>query len=151
MNPKPTVLFLCTGNACRSQMAEGWARAMWGHQFEVYSAGVAPAGVDPLAVEIMKEAGVDISSHWSKHVSQLSDKSFDFVVILCEMAAASCPNFSGPARVIRTPVEDPVRLTRGVADLETKRGIYRRIRDEIRQLIETLPQSLADQHPQQVS
>lgn len=143
MDQKPTILFLCTGNACRSQMAEGWARVMLGHQFEVYSAGTAPAGLDPVAVQVMAEAGVDISSHRSKHVLELGEKSFDYVVILCEMAAANCPTFPASSRVLRIPVDDPVRLARQAETPEAKLAIYRRVRDEIRHLVETLPERLS--------
>ncbi len=101
MNAKPRILFLCTGNACRSQMAEGWARAAPRRPIRVRLRRVAPAGVDPVAIQVMAEAGVDISSHRSKHVLEVSDRPFDYVVTLCEEAAQNCPTLPGPARVIR--------------------------------------------------
>src|SRR5690606_24310724 len=88
---KLKVLFLCTGNACRSQMSEGWARHLRGDQIDTFSAGVAPHGLDPRAVQVMAEAGVDISAHTSKHLDTLLHLPFDYVITVCDNAAGSCP------------------------------------------------------------
>ncbi|MCS7237861.1 MAG: arsenate reductase ArsC [Thermoguttaceae bacterium] len=141
------VLFLCTGNACRSQMAEGWARHLHADKLEAYSAGVAPAGVDPVAVQMMAEVGVDISRHRSKHVAEFDGQAFDAVVILCHYAAESCPNFPGQTRVIRRPFDDPVRLARLAESPEAALAIYRRVRDEIRDFVAGLPELLASSKP----
>src|SRR5512147_1334774 len=93
------VLFLCTGNACRSQMAEGWARALKGDVIEAYSAGVLPLKVLPDTVEVMREAGVDISAQRSKHVREVMDIPFDYVVTVCDYAREVCPVFPGKAKV----------------------------------------------------
>lgn len=138
----PRVLFLCTGNACRSQMAEGWTRHLYGDKVQAYSAGVAPAGLDPVAVQIMAEAGVDISHQRSKHVAEFNGQTFDAVIILCDFAAESCPNFPGPTRVIRRPFDDPVRLARRAETVEAALDVYRRVRDEIREFVASLPKLL---------
>src|SRR5690554_2055688 len=106
------VLLLCTGNACRSQMSEGWARNLKGELIEAYSAGVAPHGVDPRAVWVMNEAGVDISGHTSKHVETLLHVPFDYVVTVCDDAAESCPIFPGTAKKVHRGFQDPPRLAR---------------------------------------
>jgi arsenate reductase len=136
------VLFLCTGNSCRSQMAEGWARHLKSDVIEPYSAGVATRGRNPNAVQVMEEAGVDISGQNSKHVDDLKDVEFDYVVTVCDRAAESCPMFPGKARVVHRSFDDPPRLARDAASEEEALGHYRRVRDEIRQYIETLPGDL---------
>ncbi len=110
------VLFLCTGNACRSQMAEGWARALKGDRLEAFSAGVAPCYVHPLARKVMAEAGVDISGQYSKHVDDLAGISFDYVVTLCDYAAVRCPVVPGEGKRRHKPFEDPIEaFSAGVA------------------------------------
>lgn len=136
------VLFLCTGNSCRSQMAEGWARHLKGDAIEAYSAGVATHGMNPSAVAAMGEAGVDITSQHSKHVDELADVEFDFVVTVCDNAAESCPIFRGAAKVVHQPFDDPPRLAREAASEEEAMEHYRRVRDEIRDYIKTLPEAL---------
>src|SRR5688572_24407138 len=91
--PKPKVLFLCTGNSCRSQMAEGWTRHLKGELIEAYSAGIDPRGLDPTAVEVMAEVGVDISGQRSKDVNELRFVLFDFVVTVCDRAMRNCPAY----------------------------------------------------------
>jgi arsenate reductase (thioredoxin) len=142
MSEKIKVLFLCTGNSCRSQMAEGWARWLKGDRIEPCSAGVEVKGVDPLAVKVMAEAGVDISSHRSKHVREVMHVPFDHVVTVCSHARETCPVLPGPARKTHVEFDDPPFLTRGISDEEEKRAVYRRVRDEIRAYIESLPGSL---------
>ena len=104
------VLFLCTGNSCRSQMAEGWARSLKGNRIEAYSAGVKPGALNSDAVRVMAEAGVDISGHHSKHVDELSNVHFDFVVTVCDDAHESCPIFPGSATIVHHSFDDPPRL-----------------------------------------
>lgn len=136
------VLFLCTGNTCRSQMAEGWARHLHGDSIEARSAGVAPHGVDPRAIIVMREAGVDISEHTSKHIDTLLDMPFDLVVTVCDNAAESCPVFPGRTRMLHRGFEDPPRLVKSAATEEEALAHYRRIRDEIRAFIEQLPDQM---------
>jgi arsenate reductase len=139
---KTRVLFLCTGNSCRSQMAEGWARALKGDVLEAHSAGVETHGLNPRAVAVMTEAGVDISQQRSKHVDELKDVEFDFVVTVCDRAHESCPLFPGRTRVVHVGFDDPPRLAEGAASEEEALAQYRRVRDEIRAFVETLPEAL---------
>jgi arsenate reductase (thioredoxin) len=137
------LLFLCTGNACRSQMAEGWGRALLGEYFEVHSAGVKPHGVDPRAVHVMAEVDVDIRSHHSKHVDELVDIDFDVVVTVCDNAAGECPVYPGSVTRIHHAFDDPPRLAREAAPDEDAQLLpYRRVRDEIRDFVATLPRQL---------
>lgn len=135
-------LFLCTGNSCRSQMAEGWARALKGDALIARSAGVFPHAIDPRALLVMQEAGVDISGQYSKHVDEVADIPFDFVVTVCDAAAEACPVFPGRARVIHRGFADPPRLAREADSEDDALDHYRRVRDEIRTFIETLPEAL---------
>ena len=139
---KLKVLFLCTGTACRSQMAEGWARALKRDGLEPYSAGIATHGLNPLAVKVMAEAGVDISGQYSKHVDELRDVKFDYVVTVCGNAHESCPVFPGKAQVLHRGFEDPPKLAAQAASEEEALPHYRRVRDEIRAYVETLPEGL---------
>jgi arsenate reductase len=138
------VLFLCTGNSCRSQMAEGWARHLKGDAIEAYSAGVATHGMNPHAVAVMAEAGVDITSQHSKHVDELSEIEFDYVVTVCDNAAESCPIFRGQAQIVRQTFDDPPRLAREAASEAEALGHYRRVRDEIRDYVASLPAALTE-------
>lgn len=141
---KPKVLFLCTGNACRSQMAEGWARHLRGDRIEVWSAGVETHGLDPRAVKVMAEAGVDISGHRSKHVSEVLDIPFDLVITVCDSARESCPVFPRPVRKIHRNFDDPPRHAKSAGSEEEALDVYRRVRDEIRSFVETIPSMLDD-------
>ena len=147
MPDRLTVLFLCTGNSCRSQMAEGFAKALRGDTIEAYSAGVAPHGIDPRAVRVMNEAGVDISGGESTHVNDLLGRGVDFdvVVTVCDHAHETCPVFPGRTRVVHRGFDDPPRLARGAATEEEALSHYRRVRDEIRAFVETLPDSIAEE------
>jgi arsenate reductase (thioredoxin) len=136
------VLFLCTGNSCRSQMAEGWARHLRGDVIEPYSAGIEKHGMNPHAVKVMAEAGVDLSKHHSKTLEDMGSVPFDFVVTVCGHANEHCPIFPGKAKVVHVGFEDPPKLTRWMADGEEKLAVYRRVRDEIRRFVETLPWAL---------
>jgi len=133
------VLFLCTGNSCRSQMAEGWARALKGDVIEAYSAGIATHGLNPNAVKVMAEAGVDISGHQSKNVADLMDVPFDYVVTLCGHANETCPMFPGKAKVVHVGFDDPPKLAKEARTQEEALGHYRRVRDDIRAFIDKLP------------
>lgn len=142
MSRKLNVLFLCTGNSCRSQMAEGWARTLKGDVIEPYSAGIAPHGLDPLAVRVMAEAGVDMSTHRSKDLAEFSGVEFDFVVTVCDHARESCPIFPGKSQIVHVGFDDPPRLARGAGGEEEALRHYRRVSDEIRSFVETLPDGL---------
>jgi arsenate reductase len=139
------ILFLCTGNSCRSQMAEGWARRLKGDQIEPYSAGIEAHGLNPNAVRVMAEAGVDISGHRSKHLDELRGVEFDCVVTVCGDAQGHCPLFPGRARIIHVACDDPPRLAAGARTEHERLAFYRRVRDEIRDFVETLPDSLFSQ------
>jgi arsenate reductase len=136
------VLFLCTGNSCRSQMAEGWARHLKADVIEAYSAGIEKHGMNPHAVKVMAEAGVDITGQRSKTVAELGPVQFDYVVTVCGHANEHCPLFPGKAKVVHVGFDDPPKLTKHLPDGEEKLVIYRRVRDQIRAFIETLPDAL---------
>jgi len=142
---KLKVLFLCTGNSCRSQMAEGWARHLKGDVMEAYSAGIETHGLNPNAVKVMAEAGVDISGHRSRHLDKLSDVPFDYVVTVCDHAHESCPLFPGKTKVVHVGFDDPPRLAKDAQTEEEALNCYRRVRDEIKAFVESLPGSLAGQ------
>jgi arsenate reductase len=141
---KTKVLFLCTGNSCRSQMAEGWARHLKSDVIEPYSAGIESHGLNPLAVKAMAEAGVDISNHRSKLVDELKGIEFDYVVTVCDNANESCPLFPGKTKVVHVGFDDPPRLARQAKTDEEAFSHYRRVRDEIRAFVETLPDGLKE-------
>jgi arsenate reductase len=139
---KLKVLFLCTGNSCRSQMAEGWARALKSDVLEPYSAGIEKHGMNPHAVKVMAEAGMDISTHYSKTPAEIGGVEFDYVVTVCGHADENCPVFPGKTKVVHVGFEDPPKLTKHLPDGEAKLAVYRRVRDEIRRFVEELPASL---------
>ncbi|MGE4292245.1 MAG: arsenate reductase ArsC [Desulfovibrio sp.] len=136
------ILFLCTGNSCRSQMAEGFARALKPGVIEAWSAGVETHGLNPRAVAVMAEAGVDISGHVSKLVDDLPDVDFDYVITLCGHASENCPFFPGKVRRLHVGFDDPPSLAQNAASEEEALGHYRRVRDEIRDWILGMPNSL---------
>ena len=133
---KLKILFLCTGNSCRSQMAEGWAKALKSDSLEVWSAGVETHGMNERAVQVMGEAGVDISGHHSKLVGDLLHVPFDYVITVCDNARESCPVFPGRVSVVHHGFEDPPLLAKEARDEEEELEIYRRVRDEIRGFVE---------------
>jgi len=139
---KIKILFLCTGNSCRSQMAEGWARHLKADIIEAQSAGLEKHGLNPLAVKAMAEAGVDISGHISTLIDELPDLDFDYVITVCDNAHESCPLFPGRSRIIHKGFDDPPRLAAGTADEEEALVLYRQVRDEIRDFIAQLPDNL---------
>ncbi|MEW6009390.1 MAG: arsenate reductase ArsC [Candidatus Omnitrophota bacterium] len=129
---KKRVLFLCTGNSARSQMAEGFLKALAGEKFEVFSAGVMPIKVSPLAIKVMQEVGVDISKEYSKSVTKFSNQKFDYVITLCDSAKQTCPVFGGQYKNMHWSIEDPNQAfgTQG-----EQLDFFRKIRDEIRAYI----------------
>ena len=138
---RPRILFLCTGNSCRSQMAEGWARSLRADLFDAYSAGIEKHGLNPRAVQVMAEAGVDITSQESQKLEDLPTQQFDLVVTVCGHANENCPVFPGQGRVVHIPFDDPPKLARDATSEEEALIHFRRVRDEIRALVETLPDS----------
>jgi len=135
---KLRVLFLCTGNSARSQIAEAWANALAGDVLEARSAGTSPKGLDPRVVEVMAEAGIDVSGQRSKPVEELLHLQFDLVVTVCDAARESCPTFPGRVRHLHAGFDDPPRLAAAAASEEEAAAVYRRIRDEIRAFVEGL-------------
>ncbi len=135
---KQKVLFLCTGNSCRSQMAEGWARHLHGDRFDVWSAGIETHGLNPYAVRVMQEAGVDISGHHSKLLEELTDVVFDLVISVCSHADEHCPLFPGNTKVVYHGFDDPPKLAEGVSSEDEKLEEYRKVCGEIRSFVATL-------------
>jgi arsenate reductase (thioredoxin) len=136
------VLFLCTGNSCRSQMAEAWTRHLKADLIEPYSAGVEPRGVDPMAIKVMAEAGIDMSGQVSKDVASLQHLEFDYVITLCDNAHDACPFFPAKTRVLHIGFDDPPKLAAGARTEDESMACYRRVRDEIKKFVESLPDSL---------
>lgn len=145
--PKPeralNVLFLCTGNSCRSQMAEGWTRHLRGDLLVPYSAGVKPGRLDPNAVRVMAEVGVDIGGHRPKHIDELANTPFDCVVTVCDNARESCPVYPAHTLVIHRAFDDPPHVAQHAPTDDERIAVYRRVRDEIREFVATLPQLIA--------
>lgn len=135
---KKRVLILCTGNSARSQMAEGLLRHDSGDRFEVFSAGVNPSSVRPEAIAAMRELGIDISGHRSKHVAEFSGQNFDYVLTVCDNARESCPIFGGEAVVLHSSFLDPATAAGSEAE---RLVVFRKVRDEIRDYLRTFPAS----------
>lgn len=142
MNDKSKILFLCTGNSCRSQMAEGLCTSLLGDNFESYSAGIVKHGLNPFAVKVMLEIGIDISGHFSKTVDDLDGRDFDYVVTVCDNAHETCPYFPARTGIIHRGFDDPPRLARNAETEEEALEHYRGVRDEIREFIRELPAAL---------
>jgi arsenate reductase len=123
-------------------MAEGWAKALKADSIEAYSAGIETHGLNPNAVKVMAEAGVDISTHRSQHVDELKDVAFDYVVTVCGHADEHCPAFTGQAKIVHVGFDDPPKLAADAANEAEALDHYRRVRDQIRQFIEGLPEAL---------
>ncbi len=138
---KTKVLFLCTGNSCRSQIAEGWAEHLKGNVIDAYSAGIRPIGVSSRAIKVMAEAGVDISNHKSQHMDEFQGIDFDYVVTLCDNISAHCPVFKGKAEVIHKSFEDPY-LAPG--DDENVMAVFREVRDQIKAFVGKMPENLRE-------
>ena len=138
---KKNIMFLCTGNSCRSQMAEGWARKYWGNEFNVYSAGTKKHGMNERAMKVMKEAGVDLSSHYSKTVEELPQVMFDYVVTVCDHAHENCPYFPS-GKIVHVGFQDPPALTKEMTNEEEILSVYRRVRDEIEAFVKDMKKTL---------
>ena len=139
---KLKVLFLCTGNSCRSQMAEAWTRHLKGDLLEPYSAGVQPHAIDPRAIRVMAEVGIDISQYQSKDVSAFKNIEFDYVITVCDRAHESCPFFPAKTKVLHVGFDDPPKFAGISKSEEEAMAHYRRVRDEIKRFVETLPEAL---------
>ena len=144
VNQKLKVLFLCTGNSCRSQMAEGWAKKLKGDVINAYSAGVEPHGMNQRAIKVMSEVGVELSTHHSKHVNELKEVPFDYVVTVCDHANETCPIFPGKTKVVHVGFNDPPRLAKYAASEEDALRHYRTVRDQIREFVEHMPGALEE-------
>ncbi|MCC7146456.1 MAG: arsenate reductase ArsC [Phycisphaeraceae bacterium] len=137
------ILFLCTGNSCRSQMAEGLARSLKSDLLEPYSAGIETHGLNPQAVQVMAEIGIDISKQQSKTVAAVRDVPFDYVVTVCGHAHETCPTWLGnKAQVIHVGFDDPPKLAQNARTPEEALNHYRKVRDEIAAFVRSLPQAL---------
>ena len=138
MNKEKNILFLCTGNSCRSQMAEGLARTIFPKNWNIHSAGTVAIGVHPLSIEVMKEIGIDISKQYSKTIDDIPIEKIDIVITLCGNAKDRCPVF--PRKVLQEhwPIDDPISLS-GTKELMTA---FRRIRDDIHSRIKQLAKTL---------
>lgn len=132
---KLKVLFLCTGNSCRSQMAEAWAKHLKHLSIEAYSAGIEMHGLNKYAVKVMSEVGIDISNCRSKTLAEFSNVLFDFVITLCGNAQETCPIFPGKAKVIHQGFDDPPKLAANARTEEEILSHYRRVRDQIKEFI----------------
>jgi arsenate reductase len=139
------IMFLCTGNSCRSQMAEGWARHLRGDVIEPCSAGIEARGLDPRAVRVMAEAGVDISGQQSKRVADLQNVALDYVITVCGHANEHCPVLPSAVRVVHVGFDDPPILAAAARNEEEALNHYRRVRDEIRAFVMQLPEVLTNQ------
>jgi arsenate reductase len=133
---KMKVLFLCTGNSCRSQIAEGWARYLRGDIMDVYSAGIAPGTLNQMAVKIMAEAGVDISAQRPKHIDELKDIDFDYVVTLCDEARESCPVFPHKTKLFHKTFEDPTFM---IGTEQQIKAAFVKLRERIKEFTEKMP------------
>ena len=142
---KIKILFLCTGNSCRSQMAEGWTRHLKSDIIETWSAGIETHGLNKDAVKVMAEADVDISGHHSKHIDEIKHITFDWVITVCDNANESCPVFPGKVNRFHISFDDPPRLAEKAKTPEEALSHYRRVRDEIRSFVSQLPGNLSEQ------
>lgn len=143
MDKKLKILFLCTGNSCRSQMAEGWAKKLKSETIEAFSAGIETHGLNPDAVKVMEESGIDISGQKSKLVNEFLDMDLDAVITVCGHAHETCPYFPPKCKVIHVGFDDPPRMARELAEkgesAEKQLDCYRQIRDEIKAFVEQMP------------
>ncbi|OHB59442.1 MAG: arsenate reductase [Planctomycetes bacterium RBG_13_44_8b] len=136
---KLNILFLCTGNSCRSQMAEGWAKKLKGDCIEAFSAGVFPTKVHPCVIQVMAQAGIDLTGHYSKHLDELAGIDFDYVITLCDNANELCPVYPKKTKIIHKPFADPTVI---MGTDEIIMNAFRKTRDQIRDFVVTLPESL---------
>ena len=131
------VLFLCTGNSCRSQMAEGFGKALKNEKYNFYSAGTKKHGLNSRAIQVMKEVDIDISKHESKTTDDLPNETMDYILTVCSDANENCPYFPG-GKIVHLGFDDPPRLTESMEDEEEILKVYRRVRDEIRAMVENI-------------
>jgi arsenate reductase len=143
---KIKVLFLCTGNSCRSQIAEGWAKHLKGDIMDVYSAGIAPRNLNQMAVKVMAETGVDISAQRPKHVDELKDIDFDYVVTVCDNARENCPIFSRKTKLFHKTFEDPTFMTGTEQQIK---AAFVKLRDQMKEFIEKMPGILEKENAEQ--
>ena len=143
---KIKVLFLCTGNSCRSQIAEGWAKHLKSDIMDVYSAGIAPGTLNQMAVKIMAEAGVDISSQRPKHIDELKDINFDYVVTVCDNAREACPIFPRKTRLFHKTFEDPTFM---IGTEQQIKAAFVKLRDRMKKFIEKMPEILEKESTEQ--
>jgi arsenate reductase (thioredoxin) len=139
---KLKILFLCTGNSCRSQMAEGWCRHLKSNLIEPFSAGIEKHGLNPYAVKVMAEAGVDISGQKSKLVTELGNIKFNYVITVCGHADENCPVFAGNATIIHIGFDDPPKMAEKFSDDDLKLDCYRKVRDQLKKFIIGLPNNI---------
>jgi arsenate reductase len=144
MDKKLKILFLCTGNSCRSQMAEGWTKALKSDEIEAVSAGIETHGLNPNAVKVMEEAGVDITSHKSQNITDFKDETFDYVITVCGHAHETCPFFPGDSKVVHKGFDDPPKMALEVESEEDKLNCYRTVRDEIKEFVKNMPKNLKE-------
>lgn len=136
------ILFLCTGNSCRSQMAEGWAKHLMSEHLQAYSAGIETHGLNPNAVTVMAEMGVDISNQQSQNITEFLEMDFDYVITVCGHAHETCPVFPRKAVVLHQGFDDPPKMAQEYSDIQSQLACYRKVRDEIRDFVLMLPQYL---------
>ncbi len=146
MNEKLTVLYLCTGNSCRSQMAEGWTRHLKGDVIHALSAGIETHGLNPNAVKVMAEVGVDIAGQCSQNIDEFEDTKIDYMITVCGHAHETCPVFPVDCKVTHVGFPDPPKMAKELAERgaseEDQLDCYRAVRDEIKAFVETFPDSL---------
>lgn len=142
MQERAKILFVCTANSCRSQMAEGWCRALKGASMDCYSAGVEPSELNPIAVRVMAEAGIDISSQYSKHIDSLKHLHFDLAITVCDQAKGACPVIRNASTIMHRSFSDPVALAKQEPNEQRALDLYRLTRDQIRDFILALPDEL---------
>ena len=146
MTEKLNVLYLCTGNSCRSQMAEGWTRQLKGDEINAFSAGIETHGLNPNAVKVMAEVGVDISGQHSQNINEFEDVKINHMITVCGHAHETCPVFPADCEVQHVGFPDPPKMAKDLADNgaseEDQLNCYRAVRDEIKAFVETLPESL---------
>ena len=139
---KKSILFLCTGNSCRSQMAEGWAKHLIGDEYDVYSAGIETHGLNPNAVKVMEESGVDISDQKSQNILDFKGQIIDYVITVCSHADENCPFFPAKTKVVHFGFDDPPKLAKNAKTEEEKLNAFRKVRDEIKDFILNINQHL---------
>jgi arsenate reductase len=148
MEKKIKILYLCTGNSCRSQMAEGWTRHLKSNQIEAFSAGIETHGLNPHMIEVMDEAGVDVSNQKSENIRDFAEHDLDVVITVCGHAHETCPVFPANCKVVHTGFPDPPKMAKELAEKgateEEQLDCYRSVRDKIKEYILTLPESLIE-------